>query len=55
MAIPAQLRSQNLQRGKGEGGAEYEMNVHYVPRAGAAIETGSNRPVDTTTSNGKTR
>ena len=51
----AELVSQNLQRGKGEGGAEYEMNVHYAPRAGAAIETTSNRPVDTAASNGKTR
>ena len=51
----AELVSQNLQRGKGEGGAEYEMNVHYAPRAGAAIVTTRNLPVDTATSNGKTR
>ena len=34
----AELVSQNLQRGRGETGEEYEMNVHYVPRAGAPIE-----------------
>ena len=49
----AELRSQNLQRGKDETGAEYEMNVHYVPRTGVSIEAGSNRPVDTATSSGK--
>ncbi len=49
----AELVSQNLQRGKGDGGAEYEMNVHYVPRASAAIETGTHPPVDTAPSTGK--
>ena len=46
----AELTSQSLKRGKGESGAEYEMNVYYVPRAGAPIEPGerNNRPVDTT-------
>jgi Tfp pilus assembly protein PilN len=43
----AELVSQNLQRGKGESGTEYEMNVYYVPRAGAPIEPGERRPVDT--------
>jgi Tfp pilus assembly protein PilN len=45
----AELISQNLQRGRGETGEEYEMNVHYVPRAGAPIETANRneRPVDT--------
>jgi Tfp pilus assembly protein PilN len=33
----AELVAQNPQRGRNESGAEYEMNVHYVPRAGAAI------------------
>jgi Tfp pilus assembly protein PilN len=32
----AELRSQNLQRGRGESGAEYELFVIYRPRAGAA-------------------
>lgn len=35
----ADLRAQNLQRGRGESGAEYELAVIYRPRAGAAIET----------------
>ena len=53
----AELVSQNLQRGKGESGAEYEMNVYYVPRAGAPIEPTerSNRPVDTSGEGGRTR
>jgi len=45
----AELASQSLQRGRGETGEEYEMIVHYVPRAGASIETANRgeRPVDT--------
>ena len=35
----AELRSQTLQRGRGESGAEYELYVIYRPRAGSAIET----------------
>lgn len=31
----AELRSQNLQRGRGEAGSEYELFVIYMPRAGA--------------------
>ncbi len=31
----AELRSQNLQRGRGESGAEYELFVVYRPRAGS--------------------
>lgn len=34
----AELRSQNLQRGRGESGAEYELFVIYRPRAGASME-----------------
>ena len=34
----AQLRSQSLQRGRGETGAEYELFVVYRPRAGAPAE-----------------
>lgn len=34
----AELRSQNLQRGRGETGAEYELYVVYRPRAGAPTE-----------------
>ncbi len=45
----AELISQSLQRGRGETGEEYEMLVHYVPRAGAPIEAANRneRPVDT--------
>jgi Tfp pilus assembly protein PilN len=51
----AELVSQNAQRGKGESGAEYEMNVYYVPRAGAPIEPSekNNRPVDTANEGGR--
>ena len=35
----AELRSQTLQRGRGESGAEYDLNVIYRPRAGAATDT----------------
>jgi len=45
----AELISQSLQRGRGETGEEYEMLVHYVPRAGVPIEAANRneRPVDT--------
>jgi Tfp pilus assembly protein PilN len=33
----AELRSQNLQRGRGESGTEYELYVVYRPRAGSPI------------------
>ena len=50
------LVAQNPQRGKGETGSEYEMNVHYVPRSGFAIEPSeTKRPVDTAGEGGKTR
>ena len=35
----AELRSQNLERGRGESGAEYELFVVYRPRAGTPTET----------------
>jgi Tfp pilus assembly protein PilN len=35
----SELRAQNLQRGRGESGAEYELAVIYRPRAGTAVET----------------
>ncbi len=31
----AELRSQNLQKGRGEAGTEYDLSVFYRPRAGA--------------------
>lgn len=53
----AELRSQNLQRGKEGTGAEYEMEVLYTPRASAPIDpaTQGNRPVDTAGEGAKTR
>ena len=35
----AELRSQDLQTGRGETGSEYELFVIYKPRAGAPVET----------------
>jgi Tfp pilus assembly protein PilN len=34
----AELATQNLQKGKGESGSEYELKVHYSPRASFASE-----------------
>lgn len=34
-----ELRSQTLQRGRGESGAEYELAVNYKPRAGSPIDS----------------
>jgi len=51
----AELVSQNPQRGKGEAGSEYELNVHYVPPAGFAVERSNRRVVDTAGDGGKTR
>ena len=51
----AELVAQNPQRGKGETGSEYELNVHYVPRYGFAIEPGAKRTVDTAAEGGKAR
>jgi Tfp pilus assembly protein PilN len=39
----SELRSQNLQRGRGEIGAEYELFVTYRPRAGMPAEASSPR------------
>jgi Tfp pilus assembly protein PilN len=49
----AELVAQNPQRSKGESGSEYELNVHYVPRYGFAIDPGSKRTVDTAGVGGK--
>ena len=35
----AELRAQNLQKGRGESGTEYELYVIYRPRAGASGES----------------
>jgi Tfp pilus assembly protein PilN len=34
----AELRAQNLERGRGESGTEYELSVIYRPRAGTATD-----------------
>lgn len=34
--LQAELRSQNLQKGRGESGTEYELSVRYRPGAGSA-------------------
>jgi len=51
----AELRTTTLQRGRGESGAEYEMDVRYVPRIGVPISHAdkNNRPVDTAGEKGK--
>lgn len=50
----AALVTQKTLRGKGETGSEYELSVHYVPRAGFAIEPSQpKRPVDTADTGGK--
>ncbi|HEU5239805.1 MAG TPA: hypothetical protein VFU37_21920 [Pyrinomonadaceae bacterium] len=49
------LVAQNPNRGKTEAGSEYELSVHYVPRAGFAIEPSDKPPVDTRDEGGKTR
>jgi Tfp pilus assembly protein PilN len=49
----AELVAQNPQRGKGETGSEYELNVRYVPRYGFAVEPGAKRTVDTAGKGGK--
>lgn len=45
----AELVSQNSERGRGESGQEYEMNVYYAPRAGVSITSSdqNKRTVDT--------
>jgi Tfp pilus assembly protein PilN len=42
----AELRSQNLERGRGESGAEYELYVVYRPRAGTPTESAALASVD---------
>jgi Tfp pilus assembly protein PilN len=47
----AELDTQSLQKGKGETGAEYELNVQYSPRASfaSATEEGARAAVERTT------
>ena len=49
----AELVAQNPQHGKGESGSEYELAVHYMPRAGMPVEPNTKRPVDTAVTGGK--
>jgi Tfp pilus assembly protein PilN len=49
----AELVAQNPQRGKGESGSEYELAVHYLPRAGMRVEPNTKRAVDTADTGGK--
>jgi len=44
----AELRSQNLERGRGESGAEYELYVVYRPRAGSRADTMASVPLGAT-------
>jgi len=47
----AELATQSLQKGKGETGAEYELNVQYSPRASfaSATEEGARAAVESPT------
>jgi len=49
----AELVAQNPQRGKGDTGSEYELNVHYLPRYSVPSETRTKRIVDTAAQGGK--
>lgn len=53
----AELVSQNPERGRGEAGQEYEMNVFYAPRAGVSITPGdqNKRAADPAGEGGGTR
>jgi len=53
----AEMRTTTLQRGHGESGAEYEMDVRYLPRAGMSIAPTerNNQPVDTAGEKRKTQ
>jgi Tfp pilus assembly protein PilN len=53
----AELRNQTLQRSRGESGAEYEMDVRYVPRSGVPMSTADLKspPVDTAGEKGKSK
>ena len=51
----AELTAQNPQRGKGDTGSEYELNVRYLPRAYAIDRAAPKRTVDTAGEGGKTQ
>jgi len=43
----AEIRSETIQRGRGESGSEYDLLVVYRPRAGAATEAASVASIET--------
>jgi Tfp pilus assembly protein PilN len=49
----AELRSQNLERGRGDSGAEYELYVVYRPRAGTPTESAPLAAVDSSANTAK--
>ena len=53
----AELRSENLQRGRGESGAEYELHVVYRPHAGSSNDSVAlaSRPVANVITKGEAR
>ena len=51
----AELHAQNLQRGRGESGTEYELSVIYRPRAGTAIDTVAATPPNSAVARGGLR
>jgi len=51
----AELRAQNLQRGRGESGAEYDLNVIYRPRAGTPANTVATMPASDDVARGGNR
>jgi len=51
----AELRAQNLQRGRGESGAEYDLNVLYRPRAGVPTDSVATLPANDDVARGVNR
>lgn len=51
----AELGGQNLQRGRGESGSEYDLNVVYRPRAGTPIDSVATVPVSNDIARGENR
>jgi Tfp pilus assembly protein PilN len=51
----AELVSQNSERGRGEAGQEYEMDVFYVPRAGMPLTNDVRPPAEITNEGARQR
>jgi Tfp pilus assembly protein PilN len=51
----AELRAQNLQRGRGESGAEYDLTVIYRPRAGTPTNSVATLPANDDVARGDNR